>query len=224
MSKVLKRSEGQYRGKLRKYKNETMKITKKQKTIIYGLILGDGYLQKTGKKNSRLRLEHSAKQKDYILWKYNQLKNIFADKPKKIVRTHPSNGKQYSYYRLQSNSSPLFGKLQKLFYKNGKKIIPDNIEKNLNFGLTLAVWFMDDGYYYQRDKSAHIYLPQISKSDQNKLLKCLKNNFQLSGKIYCRPDKKSCQVNFTGKDKEKLFKIINPYVISSLKYKLPLTP
>ena len=66
-----------------------MKLTKRQKQIIFGLLLGDAYLQKTGKKNARLRLEHSEKQIAYINWKYEKLSNIFQHKPKKISRKHP---------------------------------------------------------------------------------------------------------------------------------------
>ena len=40
-----------------------IKLSLTQKQILYGTILGDGYLQKTGEKNARLRLEHGEKQK-----------------------------------------------------------------------------------------------------------------------------------------------------------------
>lgn len=201
-----------------------MKLNKKQKMIIYGLILGDGFLQKTGKKNARLRIEHSAKQKEYVDWIYQNLVNVFAGKAKMISRRHPKTMKVYHYYRLQSNSSPVFGELHKKFYLNNRKIIPEDIEKFLSSQLTLAVWYMDDGYYYQRDKSAHIYLPHFKKNSQKKLLNCLKNNFKLSAKIYCRPDKRACQLNFTGDDKDKLFILIRPYIIPIFNYKLPSNP
>ncbi len=84
-----------------------MMLSKRQKHIIYGIILGDGYLQATGQKNARLRVEHSAKQKHYIDWIYDHLNNVFTDKPKYIVRKHPKTRKNYEYYRLQSNSSPI---------------------------------------------------------------------------------------------------------------------
>src|SRR3990167_10219321 len=45
-------------------------MTNKQKSVILGSILGDGFLQQTGKNNARLRLEHGLKQKEYLIWKY----------------------------------------------------------------------------------------------------------------------------------------------------------
>lgn len=198
-----------------------MKITYKQKCIVYGLILGDGYIQLTGKKNARLRLEHSRKQEKYIFWKYQELKNLFKKSPQKLSRIHPKTKKVNHYLRLQSNSSPFFGKLHRQFYKSGKKHIPENISNMLKTKLTLAVWYMDDGYYYKRDKSAHIYLPKVSSIEQQKLLEILKNQFEIKAKIYCRPDRKACQINITGKNKDRFYKQICPYIISSLNYKLP---
>ncbi len=201
-----------------------MMLNKTQKFIIYGLILGDGYLQATSQNNARLRVEHSDKQKHYIDWIYDQLKNVFNDKPKKIVRRHPKTKKYYTYYRLQSNSSPVLGKIRRDFYTPKGKIIPNNISKYLKSNLTLAIWYMDDGHYYRRDKSAHFYLSLLDKDSQKNLLKCLFDNYDLNGKIYCRPDRKACQLNFRSKDKDKLFSLIKPYILSEFNYKLPFNP
>jgi len=201
-----------------------MILSKTQKSIIYGLVLGDGYLQSTGKKNARLRIEHSYKQKEYIDWLYSKLENIFCEKPKKINRLHPKTKQIYQYYRMQGNSSPVFGKIKRYFYKNNEKIIPENISNLLKYNLSLAVWYMDDGYYYKRDKSAHIYLQKITKESQNRLLKCLKNNFKISAKIYCRPDRNACCLNFTGKEKDKLFNLIRPHILKLFNYKITSNP
>lgn len=192
--------------------------------IIYGLILGDGFLQKTGVKNARLRLEYSAKHHEYINWIYRSLVNLFKQKPKSINRLHPKTKRIYHYLRLQSQSSPVFGKLRRQFYHDNQKIIPENINKLLSSRLTLAVWYMDDGYYYERDKSAHIYLSRLDGLSQQRLLDCLKDNFDLSAKIYCRPDRRACQLNFCGQAKNKLFELISPYVIPTFNYKLPSNP
>lgn len=201
-----------------------MKLSKTQKEIIYGLVLGDGFLQPTGRKNARLRIEHSAKQKEYIDWLYRQLPNIFAAKPRLITRPHPLTKKTYYYYRLQSNSSPILGKLREQFYQGNKKIIPEKISYYLKSPLTLAVWYMDDGYYYRRDKSAHIYIQKLDQISQNRLIKWGENNFGQKIKIYCRPDRRACQINFVGPAKNKLFALIYPRIIPAFNYKLPSNP
>lgn len=202
-----------------------MKLSSKQKAIIYGLALGDAYLQKTGEKNARLRIEHSYKQKDYVEWKYQQLRTLFASKPKVIARVHPKSKRTYQYVRLQSHSSPFLGALRRLLYdSSGKRIVKEGLEKILNSALTLAVWYMDDGYYYARDKSAHIYIPQLRTKEINHLVDVLVRQYHIKPTWYCRPDRKVCQLNVTGQEKEKFFRLVKPYVLPFFNYKLPLTP
>lgn len=192
--------------------------------IIHGLVLGDGFLQKTGLNNARLRLEHSAEQREYMDWLYQSLANLFMKKPQPLSRQHPKTKRTYHYLRLQSHSSPVFGKLRRQFYHDNQKIIPENINKLLSSRLTLAIWYMDDGYYYRRDNSAHIYLSRLDSLSRQRLLDCLKDNFGLLAKIYCRPDRRACQLNFCGQDKDKLFELVSPYVIPMFNYKLPSNP
>ena len=73
-------------------------LTKRQKDILIGTVLGDAYLQKTGQKNARLRLEHGGKQKEYIMWKAKELGNLIQGKPKPLKRVHPITKKTYSYW------------------------------------------------------------------------------------------------------------------------------
>lgn len=79
-----------------------MRLNNFQRLLLIGILMGDGLLQKTGRSNARLRLEHSIKQKDYIFWKYEMLKNIMQSKPVFIKRFNPIWKKTYSYYRCQS--------------------------------------------------------------------------------------------------------------------------
>src|SRR3989338_8118061 len=154
-------------------------MNKRERSIVYGSILGDAFIQPTGKKNARIRLEHGARQKEYILWKWQELKRYMQRQPTYLDRFNPIWRKRYAYYRCQSHASPEFGKLRLLFYQDNKKIIPDAIGKILSDPLTLAVWFMDDGYYYGRDKTAYIYLSKLSPRDVSKLQTALEKNFKL---------------------------------------------
>lgn len=204
-----------------------MKLSLKQKEILHGTILGDGYLQPTGKRNARLRIEHSAvrkSQKEYIEWKYQELKNIFQQPPIMITRVHPLTKKINVTLRLQSHSSPYFGDLRSKFYRDGKKILPKNFDSILHSRRTFAVWYMDDGYYDQRDHSAHLYLPRFQQDENEHCIQTLKKIYGLDPKVYCRPDRKSCQLNFTGEQSKKLFLIIDPYLIPIMKYKSPNHP
>ena len=199
----------------------TLKLTNRQQQILIGMILGDAYLQKTGKQNARIRLEHSIKQKNYLMWKASQFSELFQGKPTTIRRYNERFGKTYEYVRLQSNSSPVIGQLRQQFYdeKSGKKLIPGNIKNLLKAPIALAIWFMDDGYYYSRDKMSYIYLPNAPQESFNLLLEALEVNFSLGSKL--KKKKRGWCLSFGVKETSKLVKIISPHIFESMLYKLP---
>src|SRR3989344_8577741 len=104
-----------------------MNLTRNQEAILVGSVLGDAFLQKTGARNARLRFEHGAKQKKYLLWKVKALTRFFQGKPTHLSRVHPKTKATYEYWRAQSNATPELGKLRVVFYPKGKKQIPANI-------------------------------------------------------------------------------------------------
>lgn len=198
-------------------------LSKKQREVLIGLVLGDGFLQATGKKNARLRLEHSIKQKSYLDWKYEVLKNFMQSKPKQIDRFNPVWKRSYSYYRCQSHATPYLGKLRRLFYSGNRKIVPNNIESLLKSPQSLAVWYMDDGNFYHRDGIAEIYLPSYSKDDLQRLVGTLEANFDLKPKVKIKK-KKYPVFNFNVEQTRHLLEIVKPYLVPSLEYKYFPTP
>ena len=194
-----------------------MKLTKKQTEVLVGTVLGDGFLQKTGTKNARLRLEHSDKQKDYLLWKGIQMSRLFQGKPTFLSRVHPKSGETYSYARWQSSASPELGIWQRYFYKEGKKTIPADIGKYLTT-LALAVWYMDDGYFSE-DKSSFIYLGKVSQNEVDILRDAIAKNFAISAKIYDKKNK-GFTLYFPVGETRKLHTILKPFIHSSMSYKI----
>lgn len=194
-------------------------MTKRQKAVLVGMVLGDAYLQKTGKKNARIRLEHSVKQREYLEWKAKQFSKLFQGKPSELKRFNPVFGKEYRYLRWQSNSSPQIGEFQRLFYQQGKKTIPDNISSFLTEPVSLAVWFMDDGFLYHRDKMAYIYLPKISPDEALVLLTALRDNFALEAKLKVKKNDNKVLI-FSVAETNKLMQLIKKYIIASMSYKL----
>lgn len=166
-----------------------MVLTKKQQAALVGMILGDGYLQKTGTRNARLRLEHSWKQKDYLEWKIKLLPQLFQGKPKKVERVHPISKRKYVYYRIQSNASPYLGKLRKVFYPENKKVIPENLERYLRHVLGLVVWYCDDGYYYPRDRHSILYLGKVSVKEGKITQRIFRKFIGIQGRIKDKKEK-----------------------------------
>ena len=70
-----------------------------QQQLILGCVLGDGYLRK--KTNAHLQITHSVKQKEYVDWKYQILKDIVITPPK----TYRGNADRIGY-RFFTRSIP----------------------------------------------------------------------------------------------------------------------
>ncbi len=201
-----------------------MAITKAEESALVGMVLGDGYLQPTGKRNARLRLEHSIKQEDYLEWKVSLLSPQFQGKIIHTERVHPKTKQKYSYVRAQSNASPFLGKLRLLFYPEGTKKIPDNLSRYLRHPLGLAIWYMDDGYYSRRkhDKSVYLYLGTVTMKDSSNAQKAIEKRFNLKTTIVDKK-KKGFVLYFSPVETKKLFACIQEIVekVEKMKYKIP---
>lgn len=195
-----------------------LNLNKIQLAVIYGSVMGDAYLQSNGI-NARLRFEHSLKQEQYILWKFNFLKSIFTDSViVRINRIHPKTKQEYKYVRCQSKTLPELKKIKDIFYPEGKKIVPLNLKEYLAEPIALAIWFMDDGYYYLRDKCGYLYLGNVTKQEAEVCSNTLQKNFDLKTKVLAK--KKGYALYFSRLEMLKLKDIISKYTIPLFSYKL----
>ena len=203
-----------------------MKLNKWQNATIAGSILGDAYVQATGKKNARLRFEHGGQQKSYLFWKVKELQPLFSGTPRYLERKHPISKATYSYWRHQSFSNELLGRWRKFFYPKGVKCIPKTLARVLTEPVALAVWYMDDGYYYPKENSSYLYLGRTSQVEAKRAQCALKRNFDLSPAIADKK-RKSFALYFSPKQTEKLHRVVSPFMLPMFAYKLrhnSLTP
>ena len=196
-----------------------MKFSKEQKAILVGTILGDAYVQKTGDRNARLRFEHGHKQKDYLFWKVSQFPKLFQGKPKYLERRHPLSHQIYKYWRHQSNSTPELGKWRTVFYSNGKKHMPENLADLLKDPMSLAVWYMDDGYYYDRDKVSYIYLGRVDKKEAEIAKTVIENNFKIFSRVLDKKQK-GFAIYFSPSETIKFHKTIKSFILPLFDYKI----
>ena len=211
----------EYRGKFKGNKNKIVNLTKKQEAAIIGMILGDAYLQPTGEKNARLRLEHQAPHREYLVWKTKLLPNLFQGKPTILARVHPITKRTYRYVRQQSNASPILGKLRKLFYPNGKKRIPENLEQLFRDDITFAIWFYDDGYYYERDKCSYLYLGRVPKEEARIAHDAIQKRFDVASGVLDKKNK-GFALYFSREESKKIKSIVEKYYVPVMAYKIPL--
>ncbi len=180
-------------------------LTPQQKEFLAGTLLGDGCLLWTTR-GYCLRIHQGIKQKNYVEWKYNVMKDLVNTPPKLCQKGY--------YFRTVSN--PIFNKYREMFYERKKKKVPENII-NLLTPLGLAVWIMDDG---SRDKGCvRISTHNFSYLDHCKLQQILKAKFGIKCNIQKAKDKFWLWIK--SESTPNLVKLIQSYFIPSMLYKLP---
>lgn len=199
-----------------------MKLTKKEEAIILGSLLGDGCMEMNGN-HVRLRIEHGLKQEEYLLWKYDALKRwMTKTSPMKVCAYHKKHKRSYESFRIYTCSNEVFDGYFQTFYSFGRKIVPLNISDILKHPLSLAVWFMDDGYKRNDCNAFRFNTDMFSISDQKKLQKMLKQNFGVESKLH----KKGRYRNLYIPRSSSVYfcDVVKRYIIPDLRYKITLTP
>jgi len=199
-------------------------------SAIYAMLLGDGSCDRGGgnytkSSNFIYKMGHSAEQTEYLLWKKAIIDQISHTKSRIY-----SYGKTNSVY-LTTNALKYFTKLEKIFYKNRKKTINQKILNKLT-DLSLAIWFLDDGYMSISSSGScygELCTDQFSYEEQVLIVNCLKNKFgivcgirKLQYKSGKHAGKIAYRIKFNKAACAKLSEIIKPYVnqIPCMKYKL----
>lgn len=122
-------------------------LTVEEDAVIHGTLLGDAHLQKRGEGSYRLKIDHSIDQKEYVQWKYRQLKRLCETTQGPTTTTQ----KGYEFY---TSSGKYLKRYHDLYYKEVKtgekvkyvKTITEELIKVLPMHpLVLATFFMDDG-------------------------------------------------------------------------------
>jgi hypothetical protein len=187
--------------------NTVGSLTEKQKSIITGKLLGDGSLRR--KKNTLLEVNHSINQKEYVFWVYQNLRNL--------VRTPPKlrkSGKNRLSFRFTTLSHASLNEFYSRFYSTGgKKVIPTSLTLN---GLSLAVWYMDDGSKSRR--SGYLNTQQFTYQDQLLLLGKLSD---LGLKATLNKDKSYHRIRLSQETIGRFVDLVRPNMIQSMLYKLP---
>src|SRR3989338_10767140 len=194
-----------------------MHITARQDSIIIGTLLGDGCLEQNGKW-TRLRLEHGHAQKSYLGWKYKELKGLITGSVMKVHSYHKNNKTFYDSYRTYTSSHPVFDRYRNIFYLNKKKIIPLDFASLLKDPLSLAIWFMDDGYKRNDCNALRLGTDSFKKDEQIILQSVLKSNFGIETSVHKKG--KYWNLYIPEKESKKFVDLVKPYIIPEFTYKI----
>lgn len=189
-------------------------------SIIYGSLLGDGYAEKHGN-GTRISFYQEHSHKDYLLWLHNYFskKGYCNSKLPKIQTRLAANGKIRYIIRFKTYTYTSFNWINNIWYINGKKVIPHNIEEYLS-PLALAVWIMDDGG--KVSSGLKLCANSFTLSEIEKLCDILNKKYNLMASPNKAGDlNKDQYVIYISKYSiNQLAKLVLPYMHNSMKYKL----
>ena len=191
-------------------------------SIIMGSTLGDTQLEKRNKGiGTRIIFEQSNKNVEYLMWFHNYLasRGYCSNQLPKLNIRIKKKGEVFYSYRINSYTYSNFNWIHEMFYKSVDnkfiKIVPMNIEKYLT-PLALAIWFMDNEF--NLNKGIRIANNCFTFEEICFLCEVLKIKYNITA----TPNK--CGQNFIiyiHVNSMFLFsKIIKPYMLPSLYYKL----
>lgn len=188
-------------------------LTSTQNAILVGSLLGDGALRRQGNRlNALFEVNHAYKHRAYVDWKWQHFQEYILTGPK----ARAGKGNRIAY-RFTTRSLPLFTSYHDWFYGTGKKYVPTDLKIN---PLSLAVWFMDDG---TRIRSAYyLNTQQFTMEEQLFLQQLLLKTFGLTSAL--NRDKQYFRIRVSTESSLKMRKIIEPYVLPILRYKLANDP
>ncbi len=199
-----------------KQKKEKLKLTKFQREIIIGTLLGDGHLEsQNNARTYRLKIEHSVKEKDYL----NFLYDIFKDWIPGGIYSYKKNGSEIFGFRTCFHSSFRFYGQQ--FYPQGKKVIPKIINKMLT-EKSLAIWYADNSSKKSSEyKTFNIHTLEYLKRDLKRVQDVLEKKLEIKTSLHKQKDK-YWRIYILSESTSRFSEIINSFLekIPSIKDKL----
>lgn len=192
-------------------------LTKRQQNILIGTILGDGCLEVNGR-NVRLKVDHSISQKELTYWVYKEFENLCSREPYYLDQYSDKAQKFYHHYRFSTLSLSNLNPYYETFYLHKKKIVPKNITKILTNPLSLAVWYMDDGFRRTDCSSLYLCTSAFTNEEQILLMEALKKNFDLDAKVHYAAG--NARIYIPASSAKRFCEIVEEFIVPDLSYKL----
>ena len=190
--------------------------------VLIGSLLGDGYIG-SSHPNSRteaksLTITHSAKQKDYLLFKESLLHDELPGRLKEAEYTNAYSTEKVIFESLSNPALNLYDYIS--YNENHKKTITLELLSKLDW-LGFAIWYMDDGSLNSacKSNSIHLHTERYTKEE----VECIIKYFNSVGyKCYLREYRGYYMVNFSTQSSDEIWRKIREFIPDSMQYKLPI--
>lgn len=192
----------------------------RQFDVIIGSLLGDARLEcrSTGIRypvTARLRVHQGEKQKEYVFWKYEVLRDLVSKAPRKSSWDNPKRNLHEVSWYFHTKSTEELGIIHGCFYKNSVKILPKNIFDVLTPQM-MAVWFMDDGSNVGESFTLNTH--GFSREEQMRIISYLKCQYAITATLV--KDRTKFKIGIGRNDHDRFVEIVRPFIIPSMIYKI----
>lgn len=191
-------------------------------SIIFGLFLGDGYIQNRSGEGVRIYIKQNIIHKEFLFSLYEFFFNRgYCNnlKPIKYTIIIKELDKHKYGYAFNTYTFRNLVWIYKQFYKKGKKIIPLNIEKYIT-PLSLAIWISADGGW--TGSGVRISCNSFTLRDIGILVDKLRSKFNLDCTIEKIYMKNKYSIYIKPNSISNLRILILPHIHKSMYYKLGL--
>lgn len=196
-------------------------FSQRQKEIVFGTLLGDGYLRPTNgnSKNCSYALSccHGEKQLEYLKWKFSEFSNFVTTRDFKInTRQFKGNAPTYAFSTV---SHPFLNEAHAICYwNNGKKDISQQWLEQLT-PLSIAVWYMDDGSLNKRYHTIVLCTNSFSHTGQLLAIDYFQMRYGINAVLEPRRNQQTV-IRINASQSRKFIDLVAPHIPDCMSYKL----
>jgi hypothetical protein len=197
--------------KQRQLTSSGISLTNNQHQILIGSLLGDGSM---GGKFSYFSITQSAKHKEYLEFLHKELEP-FSNDIKEISNTTITSkniikvNKSFTFDTITYSD---ISEYKKIFYPNGKKIVPNNIYELLDT-TALVHWYLQDGSSDKDSRWCCLCTQGFTTLEVETLVNVLYKKFNIKSHIQLTGTKKQPIIKMGAKGYEDLHNIVDPFII-----------
>jgi hypothetical protein len=193
-------------------RDATKEFSKDQLEVLYGSLLGDMCIMKETT-NARASINQGGNQELYFDHKCEIFKD-FLGSISKTPRYDKRTNKYYNKFTVRLCCHPQLTEIYNMIVINGVKTITRKYLELLT-PKSLAYWWMDDG------NVRGIFATMCFSKEENELIKTfLFEKFGIESSVHKFKGGTGWTLYITKAGRSRLFELIEPYVIDSMKYKI----
>lgn len=192
-------------------------------SVLFGLLLGDGYAQNRSGEGVRICIRQSIIHKEYLFFLYHFFfyRGYCSQlEPRKYSRTIKNKEKIYYGFEFNTYTFRSFNWIHDLFYKKGRKVVPllNDYTEMFFTSLTLAIWICDDGG--KAKPGLRISCNAFSLTEVESLSNLLIKKFNLHNTIQKIAIENQYSIYIKSESMAILRKLVKDHMPSSMWYKL----